>query len=153
MLLLAVGLCCHHYRAIVPSSHRTIMPLSFMPSYHRAIVQSIHCIILCAIDPLYHQAIVPLSHCAIQSWSSLKLRLNQNEGMAEKGGDEEEKLRLMVKNCTIITSGHVESALILLEQGFVRAFRGSLQKGLTNFHDPIEWHQLHDAVRFNKNAR
>ena len=56
----------------------------------------------------------------------------------------------MVKNYTIITCWHVESALILLEQGFVRAFQGSLQKGLTDFHDPIEWHRLHDAVGFNK---
>ena len=35
----------------------------------------------------------------------------------------------MVKNCTIITCWHVEKMLTILEQGFVRAFQGSIKKG------------------------
>ena len=53
---------------------------------------------------------------------------------------------------TSITSRHVESALILLEQGFVRVFQGSPQKGFMDFLDPNEWHRSRDAVGFNKIA-
>ena len=58
----------------------------------------------------------------------------------------------MVQQGTIITCWHVENPAALLEQGFVRAFQGSPQKGLLDFLDPNEWHQLRDAVGFNKIA-
>ena len=69
----------------------SLVPLNSQSLLHRTHwrLASYHC----TIDPSYHQPIVPSIHCVIQSWSLLKMRLNQNEGLVEREGEEEEKLR------------------------------------------------------------